>query len=299
MPGPTFAANDVDYIAKLNQLSIGLFTPSYQTSGTFNAVKGFWYLLGINAGTVTLPAAPADGDRIKFSSGAAAVTSVTLARNSLLIDAVAANLTLTGSRNAVNVELVYDAINGKGWVVAQVADSVASPVGKQTLWIPAGAMIARVTNGPSAGAIELATNRIMLQTLDFDAAAAENAQFAIRMPKSWDEGTVTFAAVWSHATTTVNFGAVWGLRAMARSDNEAMDTAMGTGVTVTDTGGTTSNGYITAESAAITIGSTPTELDLVVFEVYRDATNGADTMAIDARLHGVHVYFATNAVNDA
>jgi hypothetical protein len=37
----------------------------------------------------------------------------------------------------------------------------------------------------------------------------------------------------------------------------------------------------------------------VVFQVYRDAVNGSDTLAGDARLHGVVVIYTTDAANDA
>jgi hypothetical protein len=41
----------------------------------------------------------------------------------------------------------------------------------------------------------------------------EYAQFSIAMPKSWNEGTLTFAPVWSHPATTTNFGVVFDLQA--------------------------------------------------------------------------------------
>ena len=47
----------------------------------------------------------------------------------------------------------------------------------------------------------------------------------IAMPKSWNEGTVSFVPVWSHGSTTTNFGVVWALQAVARSDDDAMDVA--------------------------------------------------------------------------
>jgi hypothetical protein len=36
----------------------------------------------------------------------------------------------------------------------------------------------------------------------------------------------------------------------------------------------------------------------VVFQVYRDATSGSDTLAIDGRLHGVALFYTTNANTD-
>jgi len=169
----------------------------------------------------------------------------------------------------------------------------------QTCWIPAGAMAARTTSGAAAGTVEATTNKNMFKTLDFDATTAEYAQFAINMPKGWDEGTITAVFVWSHAATTTNFGVAWELAGVAVSDDDAMDTAFGTAGTVTDTGGTTNDCYITAASGAITIAGTPAANDLVMFQVNRAPANGSDTMAIDARLHGVRLMYTINTLTDA
>lgn len=171
-------------------------------------------------------------------------------------------------------------------------------LGKQTIWVPAGSMTARTSNGPAAGTIETTTNKVMIKTLDFDAAAAEYAQFSVQMPKGWNEGTVSALFVWSHAATATNFGVVWGVQGVAISDDDALDVAFGTVQTVTDTGGTTNDLYRSPETSAVTIAGTPAESDVVIFQIYRDAANGSDTLAIDARLHGVALFYTTNANTD-
>lgn len=183
--------------------------------------------------------------------------------------------------------------------VAAIEGNVLKQVGKETVWMPAGAMVARTTNGAASGTLEMTTNKNMLKTLDFDATTAEYAQFVVKMPKSWDEGTVTFVPVWSHAATVTNFGVVWELACVAISNDDAGDVAFGSAQSSTDTGGTTNDWYDGPESAAITIAGTPAAIDNVQFQINRAPANGSDTMAIDARLHGVHVYFTTNAANDA
>lgn len=171
--------------------------------------------------------------------------------------------------------------------------------GKQTIWIPAAAMVARTTNGAAAGLAEMTTNKNMFRTLDFDTTTQEFAQFEVFFPKSWNLSTVTFRALWSHASTTTNFGVVWGLAGVARSDDDAGDVAFGTAQTSTDTGGTTNDIYVSPESSAITIAGTPAVGDSVLFQINRTVADGSDTMAIDARLHGVQVFFTTNAATDA
>lgn len=181
-----------------------------------------------------------------------------------------------------------------------VEGTLLKKVGKETIWIPAAAMTARTTNGPgSPVTVEMATNRNMFVTLDFDTTTQEFAQFEIRMPKSWNLSTVTFQPVWSHASTTTNFGVVWSLAAVARSDGDAGDVAFGTSQTSTDTGGTTNAIQIGPESAAITVAGSPAVGDTVQFQVARNPADAADTLAIDARLHGVCVFFTSNASTDA
>jgi len=160
-------------------------------------------------------------------------------------------------------------------------------------------MLPRVTNGPGLGSLETATNRVNVSTLDFDPTTQEFAQFQIAMPKSWDEGTVTYEVIWYHPATTVNFGVVWSLAGVALSDTNALDTAFGTAVQVTDTGGATNAVYDSPESGAVTIGNTPAENDYVVFQVARVPADGSDTMAVDARLLGIRLFYTTNAGNDA
>lgn len=189
--------------------------------------------------------------------------------------------------------------------ILQSSSSIAKSIltkyigtGKQTIWIPASAMTARSTLGAASGTVESTTNKVMIKSLDFDAGTNEFAQFAIQMPKGWNNGTVTAQFIWSHAATTTNFAVVWGLQGLALSDDDAQDTAFGTGVEVTDTGGTTNDLYRSGATAAITLGNTPAQSDVVVFQVYRNAATGADTLAIDARLQGVAVFITTNANTD-
>jgi hypothetical protein len=167
--------------------------------------------------------------------------------------------------------------------------------GKKKLWIPAGAMKARTTNGPASGNNETGTNDLQYGTLDFDATTEEGAWFSIAMPKGWNEGTVTFRPVWTHGSTTVNFGVVWSLSGVAFSDDDALDTAAGTAQTSTDTGGTTEDLYRGPESAAITIAGSPAAEDVVFFLVKRVAANGSDTLAVDAKLIGIELFITTDA----
>jgi hypothetical protein len=178
-----------------------------------------------------------------------------------------------------------------------VAAASYAKVGRQTVWIPAGAMVSRLTNGPAAGFTETATNKVMLASLDFNQSTAQYAQFQVRMPKSWNEGTVAAVFAWTAASGSGNV--VWGIQGMAQRDDGLLDTAFGTPQLVTDTLIATTDLHTSSETSACTISNSPAAEDWVVFQVYRDAASGSDTLTADARLLGVTLYYTTDGQNDA
>jgi hypothetical protein len=187
-----------------------------------------------------------------------------------------------------------------GKTISAASNTLTVTQGKHLVPVMAGGMTPSATGGCAALAVVAsAANQPDIVTLDFDATTQEYAQFSIPMPESWNEGTVTFQAIWSHPSTTTNFGVAWDLQAVAVSDDDAIAVAYGTAQVVTDTGGTTNDVYVTAESSAITIAGTPANKDTLFFRLSRVTGNGSDTMAVDARLHGVRLYFTTNAETDA
>lgn len=135
--------------------------------------------------------------------------------------------------------------------------------------------------------------------LAFDPSTEEHAQFLVAMPKSWNEGTVTFQPRWMHPSTTTNFGVCWKMRAVAVSNDDTLVASFGTAQSSVDTGGTTSDQYLGPESSAITIAGTPAAMDLVLVDIYRDPLDAGDTMAVDAWLIGVDLFITTDASNDA
>ena len=153
-------------------------------------------------------------------------------------------------------------------------------------------MISRTTNGAADGTDESTTNKVMVATKDFDPSTTEYAQFQIRMPESWNEGTVTAEFSWAAGGTGT---VIWAIQGLARSDSDVIDTAFGTAQTVTDTVTTVGDIMISNFTAAVTIAGTPAAGDVVFFQVYR---NGG-TLASDAKLIGVTIKFTINAADDS
>lgn len=178
--------------------------------------------------------------------------------------------------------------------------NLAARQGRQEIYIDASAITSRTTSGAEvASATESTTNKIMQEGLDYDPSSIEYGQFRWLTPKQWDGGTVTFAPVWSHDTAATNYGVSWGLQAVAVGNDGAVDAAFGTAQYSNDVGGTTRDLYVGPESAAITIAGSPVAGDWVVFQVLRKADDGTnDTLAVDARLHGIVLKITTDKGND-
>jgi hypothetical protein len=290
-----------------NPLSQFAATTSAQLAGVMTDETGTGALVFANSPTLVTPAlgTPASGV-LTNCTGLPTAGLVNDAVTYAKIQNVSATDRLLGrsTAGAGDVEEITCTAAGRAILddataAAQLTTLGALGQGLHSIFIPAGAMISRTTNGAAVGTLEMTTNKNMLRTLDFDATTQEFAQFEIQMPKSWDEGTITYFVTWSHPATTTNFGVVWSLAGVAMSDNETADVAFGTAVTLADTGGTTNNRYQTSISSAVTIGGTPAAVDLVQFQLARAPADASDTMAVDARLHGLTILYTINAATDA
>lgn len=211
-----------------------------------------------------------------------------------MTDVAIPNLTAASALTGTEIVPVDQSSNTRRTTTQAIANLATQ--GKHTIYQPARGMISRTTNGAADGTVELATNDVMLVTKDFDAATDEGVQFDAWMPKGWNEGTVTAFISWTAASGSGDV--IWGIEALARSNDDALDTAFGTAVTVTDTLITANDEHHTSETGAITIGGTPAENDRVIFQVYRDANAAGDTLAVDVKLIGVKIIYTTNAATD-
>lgn len=171
-----------------------------------------------------------------------------------------------------------------------------SAIGKHLLPVLAGGMVPALTNGPQFGTVETATNKHNYRSLDFDAVTQEFACITLPMPKSWDRLTVTMRPIWTAASGSG--GVVWALQGAAVGDGDATDAAYGTEQNSVDTlisAGTLQRG---PESNPITIAGGPANGDLVQLRIKRVPADGSDTLAVDARLVAVELYFSVTAGND-
>lgn len=203
--------------------------------------------------------------------------------------------TLSGAISAIE-----DHRAGPGGVHGGAGGVGGATAGRHLVYVSAAAMRPSSTGGCAALAtVASGSNLPDIVTLDFDQTTKEFAQFAISMPKSWNEGTVTFKPIWSHASGGSAFTVVWSLQAVAVSNDDTIGAAFGTAQLSVDTGGTADDLYVGPESSAITVAGTPQAEDVVFFRLARETDDSSQSLDIDARLHGIQLFIVTDADNDA
>ena len=243
---------------------------------------------------------PAIGTKISDTNGNELInlTATSSAVNEITIANAATGVTgpvisATGETNVgINV-------NPKGSGVFNSGGSAVKIAGKETMWVPATAMYPTTTNPATANQVETTALRPDLKVMDFADSADDFAQFSVAMPKSWNLGTITYQVFWTPSTTNTG-DCIFGLQGVACGDNDTIDVAFGTAITVTDTGlGTVEDQQVSAESSAVTIAGSPADDQQTYFQLYRDADAGGDTFTGVARVLGVKIFFTTDAANDA
>lgn len=252
----------------------------------------------VSSATPTISAADATYPRLDFifvnSSGVVAVRTGTPATNPKPPTKVSTDVVLA---------VVYVPANDTVIASNQIVDlRVVRNGGQHTIALPAAALRPRSSNGCSPLATTAgASGQPDIDYLAFDPATPQYAKFVIPMPAGWDEGTVTASFQWRRAANTAAGNVVWGMRAVAVSDNETPALNFGAEATVIDAASTTlANFNLSDPSGACTIAGSPAEGDLVFFEVFRKADDAVnDTLADAAWLTSVRLSYATDVDTDA
>lgn len=246
-------------------------------------------------GAVDLSTAAAITGTLGIANGGTGQTTQTNAFDALAPTTNKGDLILHNGTD--NVRLAVGGTNGH---VLTVDSSTATGVkwaalpsgGSTNVWIPAAQWIPRTTTGCGIDSRELSTNKINTDELLFDAGTDEFAQCMIVMPSNWNAGTITAKFHWTASTGSGDV--VWGLSGRAYANDDALDQAQGTAQTCTDTLTATNDLDISPATSAITLGGTAAAGNPVIFEVYRDANAGGDTLAADARLLGVEISYTAS-----
>jgi len=290
--------NAVDYFSVINAEKIGVNTVADATVGLKLDSTGVKF----NDGTIQTTAS--GGGTVTSVTGTSPIASSGGATPAISIADAVADGTTKGAAaftasdfNATSGVVSIDYTNGqaasgstKGFLTSTDWTTFNNKInGSTNIWIPASAWIPRTTTGCGVDSRELATNLTNYDELLFDPATNEFAQALTILPNNYNNSTITGRFYWTSSTGT---GAVvWGLQGRAYADAVSLDQAFGTAQTVTDTLITTNSMHVTSATSAITIAGTPAANQPILFQIYRDAAAGGDTLAVDARLLGIEIVF--------
>lgn len=177
------------------------------------------------------------------------------------------------------------------------ADARYLAQGMHTLWVPALAMVPW-TDAPCGNHEDHGGEFDHWKGLAFDAAAAEGAMVQLAMPKSWDEGSLSFQVVWAPADTQSG-DVAWEIYGAAQGDGDAPPGAWGlSALSVTDGAGGVADATLISPEAGGTVSGAG-EGDIVNILVYRNAGAAGDTFPADAVLKGLRIRYAVNAGDDS
>ena len=266
----------------------------------FGSGDGDVTLTGTQTLTNKTLTSPAIGTKISDTNGNELInlTATGSAVNEFtLANAATGNGPILSATGETNVDIN---LNPKGTGTLKSGTAAVKIAGKETIWVPAVAMYPSSTGGaPDPETIEITAdaNRPVIKAIAFDKDSDEYAQFAVAFPKSWNEGTVTFQPFFT-ANTTNTGTALFMLKGVAISDNDAISTDFGTAQgTAKAHSGTAYDLDVGAESSAITIAGSPAAGDQIFFAIFRDVSG--DDLSADALLTGIKLHFTTDAANDA
>jgi len=283
--------------------NVELASPMFTTTGIINAsalpAASLTAVGGIEVATVAETNTGSDATRavspdgLDGWTGSAQVATVgTITSGAWTGTDVAVAAGGTGSSTASGARTNLGLVIG-----TDVLDEDDTSIGQHTIWVPAAAMEAAVTTAAAtSNAVEIGTSLFAARTMDFATGADDFCYFGIQMPKSWGAGTLVCQFVWSATGTTANT-VLWGIAATSLGDDEVLTTAFAAPTLATlDTNSTTADDLMVSAEVTLTVGSSPTAEDYVIFEVSRDVSG--DTLAEDARLHGIKIHYTTDTGSD-
>lgn len=219
---------------------------------------------------------------------AISVQNVITANNSEPLSLTTGNgtpyLTITSSNNTIGI-----------------AGNVFIPSTVESIWIPAQAIVPNIRDTQIGFVqIETATDKIMNFIWSFDPAITTGGgNFTIRMPSNWDKGNVNCSIILSQRTTSTG-NVTFSLRGTTLKDSNSLDVTQGTKCNLNIVMGTSNTYYISntnhyASTQGIVVGNLDTDIlePVVYYEINREIADANDTLAVDARLHGIELKYRT------
>ena len=170
--------------------------------------------------------------------------------------------------------------------------------GRQTLIIRADEFLPTIANGAALGVRAVATSNIPLATMNFDTTAQEYARAPLALPKKWNKGTVTAEVIWTGAAAGSG-GVTFTVGVCAWSDGDNLQTIGGAPANSADTYLGADLLHVSPVTTNITVGQTPVDGDLLYVLLSRLVSDANDTLAQDAQVVAVRIFYNVTTSNDA
>ena len=195
------------------------------------------------------------------------------------------------------------AVLNTGTGVSDLPDT-ADILGKQSIYVPVSSMYEPAAAGrQTAGGLTVVdpddADSPSRRARSFDPTTIESMEFDLAMPKSWDAGNIQFVAHYYHEGGQAGGkdDVKWGMRAVCRSDGDAIAQDYGTEEGVVSVGATADTIYHSTEDE-FTAGGTPAKGDVMYVQISRLHSGVTNDMNIDVSLLGVLLTYTIDALND-
>ena len=160
--------------------------------------------------------------------------------------------------------------------------------------IPAGAWTPLTTDGAEAGTTVYGSNEV--DHFAFDAATEEGVMIAFRLPEDYGGGVMRWSVDWD-AVATASGDAVFGLSGVALADGDAMNTALGTERTITDTLQAVGDRHKSPNDATgVTLAGTPVAGNLCLLKL---VVKTSGTIAVDVLALNLQIQYQTKSTEPA
>ena len=157
-----------------------------------------------------------------------------------------------------------------------------------TYTLPARSGMPTLTNGCNdAVQIEMTNQDTNVIVADFADAVDRSISFEVVMPDNWNAGTVRIQVSWISAATSGI--CLWRARAGSFIDGQALDTALGGYVALTDTALSPTNDVMVSPEGTMTFANAAA--GPAIIEINRNGSAAGDTLSATARLWQVKLEF--------
>ncbi len=169
-----------------------------------------------------------------------------------------------------------------------------SPIGLHDIWLDVGGIVPVDSELLDTRIVGTGDNQKSFSFIPFLNAVNTFAVTKFKLPRNWDNGTITVVITWTTDVEGVG-DVLWGIAGAALGDSDDISSVnYGTEITVLDTQLDINNIQDSPRTASITLSNTPADLDTILLRIRRLGVDVTDTFTQPAQLLGMSIELTTN-----